>query len=120
MSGLAKRISNVGPSVFAEMNALARARGAVNLSQGAPDFDGHPDVIAAAVAALQSGTTTQYAPSPGTPALRQAVADHARVQYGHIVDPEREVLILGGASLAVFFMTMALVEDLLERPEGFH
>ncbi len=110
MDFLASRVRNVGPSVFAEMNALARAHGAVNLSQGAPDFDGPPEVIQAAVAALQSGLTAQYAPSTGTEALRQAVAGHALRYYGHQVDPEEGVLVLGGASLAVYFVIMGLID----------
>ncbi len=110
MKLLASRVQNVGPSVFAEINALARAHGAINLSQGAPDFDGPPEVIGAAVAALQSGLTTQYAPSTGTEALRQGIAEHARRFYGHQVDPDQGVLVLGGASLAVYFAITGLID----------
>ena len=109
MTSMADRVSHVGPSVFAEINALARQYEAVNLSQGAPDFDGPPDVIAAAVAALRSGRTAQYAPSMGTPALREAVAGHARQHYGQAVDPDREVLFVAGASLGIFFAMLGLV-----------
>ena len=110
MNRLAQRVTTVGPSVFAEINTLARQEGAVNLSQGAPDFDGPLEVIAAAIDALRSGTMAQYAPSLGTPALRRAVADHARLFYGQEVDPEGEVLILAGASLAVYFVIMGLID----------
>jgi N-succinyldiaminopimelate aminotransferase len=109
MHRLAQRVTTVGPSVFAEINSLARQAGAINLSQGAPDFDGPPEVIAAAIQALQAGNLAQYAPSLGTPHLRRAVSDHARGYYGQEVDPDREVLILAGASLAVYFVIMGII-----------
>ncbi len=110
MKPMADRVQSLGPSVFAEMNALAREYDAVNLSQGAPDYDAPPEVIRSAVEALLSGQTSWYAPSLGTPALKQAVADHARRHYGQEVDPEREVLIVAGASLGIFFATMGLID----------
>lgn len=109
MKKISNRTMNLGPSVFAAINGLARQHGAVNLSQGAPDYDGPPEVIQSAVAALQSGQTSWYAPSVGAPALKQAVADHAARHYGQHVDPEREVLIVGGASLGIFFALMGLI-----------
>ncbi len=109
MNPVANRLSNIGASVFVEINALARQHNAVNLSQGAPDFDGPPEVIAAAVAALQSGTTSQYAPSLGTPLLREAIAAHARQHYGQNVDPARDVLVVAGASLGIYYVVMGLV-----------
>lgn len=109
MNPVANRLSNVGASVFVEINTLARQHNAVNLSQGAPDFDGPPAVIAAAVAALQSGSTAQYAPSLGAPRLREVIADHARLFYGQSIDPAREVLIVAGASLGIYYVLMGLV-----------
>ncbi|MFC1959107.1 aminotransferase class I/II-fold pyridoxal phosphate-dependent enzyme [Chloroflexota bacterium] len=109
MNTLANRVKNVGPSVFAEINMLARQHQAVNIGQGAPDFDGPPEVMAAAVAALESGQTAQYARSLGTPSLCQAIADHAQQHYGQTVNPETEVLIVGGASLGIYFVLMGLV-----------
>ena len=70
---LTPRLSAFGTSVFAEMTALARQHGAVNLGQGYPDFDGPDFVKRAAVEAIQAGHN-QYAPMPGLPALQQAVA----------------------------------------------
>lgn len=110
MKTMATRTMKLGPSVFAEINGLARQHGAVNLSQGAPDFDAPPEVILSAVDALRSGTTSWYAPSTGAPVLKQAVADHAFRHYGQQIDPDREVLIVGGASLGIFFVMMGLVD----------
>ncbi len=109
MRQMADRVQDLGPSVFAEINALALRHRAVNLGQGAPDFDAPPAVIQSAVEALRSGQTAWYAPSVGTPALRRAVAEHARRHYGQTVDPDADVLIVAGASLGVFFAVLGLV-----------
>ncbi len=109
MPTYARRVAGYGPSIFAEINALARQHNAVNLSQGAPDFDAPPPVVAAAVAAVQAGLN-QYAPSTGRPSLKQAVADHARIHYSLDLDPEHGVLIVAGASLGVFLAILGLVD----------
>ncbi len=109
MSKIANRVKDFGPSVFAEINSLAREHQAVNLSQGSPDFDGPVEVIESAVTALKSGRFSQYAPSVGAPHLKQAVADHAARHYGQVIDPDSQVLILAGVSLGMFFTIMGLV-----------
>ncbi|WP_227466047.1 aminotransferase class I/II-fold pyridoxal phosphate-dependent enzyme [Nocardioides dongkuii] len=83
---LAQRLRGIPPTIFTEMSALAVRTGSVNLGQGFPDVDGPPGVIAEAVRALQGGQN-QYAPGPGVPALRQAVARHQQRHYGIELDP---------------------------------
>jgi N-succinyldiaminopimelate aminotransferase len=61
---LATRLQGIAPTIFTEMSALAMRTGSVNLGQGFPDQDGPPEVIAAAVQALEHGAN-QYAPGPG-------------------------------------------------------
>ena len=46
---MSQRVAGFGTTVFVEINDLARQHNAVNLGQGAPDFDGPPEVLAAAV-----------------------------------------------------------------------
>ena len=70
MSKMSDRVAGFGTTIFTEINKLAQQHNALNLGQGKPDFDGPPDVIAAAVRALQSGDRNQYAPGPGAPSLR--------------------------------------------------
>ena len=98
-----------GVSVFTEFTDLANRYGALNLSQGFPDFDGPDSIIDAAVTAMRAGHN-QYAPSPGLPALRQAVAGKVRRLYGMDPDPEEEVTVFCGATEALFSTIMALVE----------
>lgn len=106
---LASRLQGFGTTIFAEMTALAVAHDAVNLGQGFPDFDGPPEVLEAAVAAIRDGHN-QYAPGTGVPALRHAIADHQRRFWGVEVDPDREVTVTAGATEAIFATLQALLE----------
>ena len=95
-------------SIFTRMTALAERTGAVNLGQGFPDFDG-PAAVEAAVAALRAGHN-QYAPLPGVPALRRAVAEHQRRRYGIELDPDSEIQVTFGATEALASALLALLE----------
>jgi N-succinyldiaminopimelate aminotransferase len=106
---LTSRLAGFGTSVFAEMTALARLHGAVNLGQGYPDFDGPQFVKDAAAAAMRDGHN-QYAPMPGLPALQEAVADHQRRFYGIELDPGSEVTIHPGATGALCATFAALLD----------
>jgi N-succinyldiaminopimelate aminotransferase len=106
---LTSRLAGFGTSVFAEMTALAREHGAVNLGQGYPDFDGPDFVKKAAIAALRAGHN-QYAPMPGLPALQQAVAEHQKRFYGLEHEPTAEVTIHAGATEALCAAFAALLE----------
>ncbi len=101
MPHMAQRVAGFGTTIFSEINSLARAHNAVNLGQGAPDFDGVPEVVAAAVQALHS-EYNQYAPGVGLPAVKQAIADHAARFYGQTLDPASEVIVTAGATEAMF------------------
>ena len=106
---LASRLQGFGPTIFAEMSALAVRTGAVNLGQGFPDTDGPAEVAEAAVAAIRAGHN-QYPPGPGIPELRLAVSDHQRRWYGVELDPDREVLVTAGATEAIAASMLALCE----------
>lgn len=106
---LVARMRGFGTTIFAEMSALATATGAVNLGQGFPDFDGPPEMLDAAVAAIRDGQN-QYPPGPGTAVLREAVAAHQQRFYGLVVDPATEVVVTAGATEAVTAAVLALCE----------
>lgn len=105
---LATRLHGIRPTIFTEMSQLALRTGSVNLGQGFPDDDGPPAVIAEAVRALEHGAN-QYAPGPGVPALRQAVARHQQRHYGIDLDPDREVVVTTGATEGVAAALLGLV-----------
>jgi N-succinyldiaminopimelate aminotransferase len=107
---LVTRMREFGTTIFAEMSALAVRTGAVNLGQGFPDTDGPPEMLDAAVAALRGGRN-QYAPGPGIPELRTAIAEHQRDWYGLQFDPETEVLVTAGATEAIAATILALCES---------
>src|SRR5947209_18749662 len=98
MSAFARRVASFGTTVFTEINALAQQYNALNLGQGKPDFDTPPDIVAHLVQAAQAGQYNQYAPGPGTPSLRQAVAEHAGRFYDLDIDPAKGVVITCGAT----------------------
>jgi N-succinyldiaminopimelate aminotransferase len=106
---MAARVSGFGTTIFSEINNLAREHGAVNLGQGAPDFDPHPEVLAAAQEALLGGFN-QYAPGIGIQKTRDAIAAHAARFYGHQVDPATEVVVTAGATEAIFATILGLCD----------
>lgn len=106
---VAQRFRSFGKSIFAEMTALANAHGAVNLSQGFPDFDGPEIARAAVIEAINKGYS-QYAPMTGVPVLRQAIARAwARAGRGEI-DPDAHVTVTAGCSEAIGAAMMGLLD----------
>jgi N-succinyldiaminopimelate aminotransferase len=95
-------------TIFTEMTDLAQRTGAINLGQGFPDEDGPEEIIEAATAALRAGHN-QYAPLPGVPELRQAIADHQRRHYGIELDPDTQAQVTFGATEGIASTLLALV-----------
>src|SRR3990170_7886373 len=106
---IAARLAGFGTTIFTEMSALAERTGAINLGQGFPDEDGPAEVLEAAAAAIRDGHN-QYAPLPGVPALRHAVAEHQRRFHGLEVDPEAGVQVTFGATEAIAAALLGLCD----------
>lgn len=106
---MANRIQSFGTSIFSEMSALALEHGAINLSQGFPDFAAPHLVKQAAIDAIRSDQN-QYAPSPGLPELRRAIAATYARDYRLEANPLSEVTITSGATEALCATIMALVD----------
>ena len=98
-----------GTSIFSEMTRLANAHGAVNLSQGFPDFEGPLSLVDAAVLALRTGAN-QYARSQGLPALCQAIAAHQQHFYGLSWDPDTEVAAFAGCTEGIAAALLGLLD----------
>ncbi len=102
------RLPDVGVSIFAVMTRLANDHGAINLSQGFPDFDCAPDLIGLVQEWLGRGRN-QYAPMSGVLSLRQALARTFERLYGARYDADTEITVTAGATEAIFSTILALV-----------
>jgi len=107
--GVNARLRPFGATIFAEMTALAVKHGAVNLGQGAPDFDGPEFVKEAAVKAIRDGRG-QYARMTGLPELTSAIAARFAKTSGLVRDPERDVVVTCGATEAILDCMLGLLE----------
>jgi len=95
------KLPQVGTTIFSTMTQLANDCGAVNLSQGFPDYPCDPPLLDALGEAARAGHN-QYAPMSGVPALRQAIAAKLRSSPGIDADPDREITVTAGATQAIF------------------
>ena len=102
------RLPKVGTTIFTVMSALATERGAVNLGQGFPDFDGDPALLDAVYQAMRDGLN-QYPPMAGVLPLRDAVAAKIEALYGRRYDPASEITITAGATQAILSAILAIV-----------
>ena len=105
---IVSRLPAVGTTIFTIMSRLAQECGAINLSQGFPDFSAE-DMLFERVAHWMRAGHNQYAPMAGVPALRAAIAAKVEAFYGAAYDPEHEVTVTAGATQALFTAVAALV-----------
>lgn len=107
---VSSKLPNTGTSIFAVMSQLATEQGAVNLSQGFPDFKVSPVLIELVAKAMHDGHN-QYAPMPGLPKLREAIAEKTSRLYGAEYDPDTEITVTAGATQAIFAAITAFVKE---------
>ncbi len=98
---ISSKLPDIGTTIFTIMSALATEHGAVNLSQGFPDFDTPPALIDLVARHMRAGRN-QYAPMQGVAALRERIAAKTADLYGNPVDPETEITVTSGATEALF------------------
>jgi methionine aminotransferase len=102
------RLPDVGTSIFTVMSKMAADHGAINLSQGFPDFQVDEKIIELVYKYMREGYN-QYAPMPGMPALKQIIADVIQRTYAHTIDADTEVTITPGATEAIFSAVAACI-----------
>lgn len=95
------KLPDVGTTIFTVMSRLANEHGAINLSQGFPDFDCDPALVETVARHMREGHN-QYAPMQGVLALRQAIADKIERLYGRRYDPETEITVTSGGTEGLF------------------
>jgi len=102
------KLPEVGTTIFTVMSQLAAETGAINLSQGFPEFDPPAGLLERVRHHLEAGRN-QYAPMPGVPALREAIAAKTLAMQGHEVDADTEVTVCTGATEGMFAAIQAIV-----------
>jgi len=102
------KLPRVGTTIFTVMSQRAAELGAVNLGQGFPDYDIDPRLGDLVHEAMRQGYN-QYAPMPGMPQLREAIAAKLDRSYSVRVDPDLEITVTLGATEAIFSSVQALV-----------
>ncbi|MGK3988642.1 methionine aminotransferase [Sorangium sp. So ce136] len=102
------KLPSTGVSIFTVMTRLANEHGAINLSQGFPDFDCAPELVEAVARHMRAGHN-QYAPMQGVLALREALSAKIERLYGRRYDPATEITITSGATEGIFSTLTAFV-----------
>lgn len=105
---VAHRLASYGTSIFTEMTRLANEKGAINLSQGFPDFDGPEFVRNAAIEAIRAGHN-QYARMSGVPPLNNALAARWQRLTGQSIDPDAQISVTNGCTEAIAATCLGLL-----------
>lgn len=106
---IGQKVSRFTESVIREMTRQAVVHGAVNLSQGFPDFPAPADIKEAACQAIRADLN-QYSITWGARNFRQAIAQKTLEYLGVEVDPEREVVVTCGSTEGMIATMMAIVD----------
>ena len=107
MPTTSRRTASFSESVIREMTRVSQVHGAINLSQGFPDFDPPRELIEAAKAEMDAGHH-QYAITWGAPPLRRALGAKIGRDTGLSVDPETDLVVTCGATEAMMVAMMTV------------
>jgi len=104
------KLPDVGITIFTVMSKMAAEHGAVNLSQGFPDFDPPAELVERVSHYMRQGMN-QYAPMQGVPQLRQQIARKIATLYQLEIDPDTQITVTSGATEALFAAIAAVVHS---------
>ncbi len=107
---ITSKLPNVGITIFTQMSQLAAQTGALNLSQGFPDFDA-PQALCDAVGRHIASGHNQYSPMTGLLALRQQISAKIARSYGVNVDADNEITVTPGATQAIVCAIQAVIRS---------
>jgi methionine aminotransferase len=108
MISVVSKLPQTGTTIFTVMSALANEVGAINLSQGFPDYNCSADLIGLVNKAMNDGHN-QYAPMAGVMSLRERIAEKTEKLYGAVYNPETEITITAGGTQAIFTAISAVI-----------
>jgi aspartate/methionine/tyrosine aminotransferase len=104
---VSRRVSHFTESVIRDMTRQAMLHGAVNLSQGFPDFPAPAEIKRAAQEAI-AADVNQYAITWGAKALRDAISHQMQRWQGIKVDPQREITVCCGSTETMIATLLAV------------
>ena len=104
------KLPKIGTTIFTTMSNLANDHGAINLSQGFPDFDVDERLKHLAIKYIKKGPH-QYAPMQGALPLREAIYDKVNAMYNASYDVENEITITAGATQAIYTAISAIIKE---------
>jgi len=102
------KLPGAATTIFTVMSKMAQDEGAINLSQGFPDFDG-PAALRDRIYWHMNHGHNQYAPLAGVPELREQIAAKVAELYGREADPASEITVTPGATEALYCAITAVV-----------
>jgi methionine aminotransferase len=104
------KLHKTGTTIFTVMSGLANETGAINLSQGFPDFPVAKELITLVNKAMKDGHN-QYAPMPGYKPLRDRLAEKIKSRYTASYDPDTEITITAGGTQAIYAAITAVIRE---------
>ncbi len=107
MPQLSKRVGTFTDSVIRRMTRISNRYGAINLSQGFPDFDPPRPILDALAKAAYAGPH-QYSITYGAENFRQALAEKQGRAIGRAIDPETEIVVTCGGTEAMMCAMMTV------------
>lgn len=102
------KLPHVGTTIFTIMSGLATEYGAINLSQGFPNFPTSPDLIELVSKYLRNGFN-QYAPMSGIKELREIISKKTYNLYKVNYNPDTEITVTSGGTESLFSAISAVV-----------
>jgi methionine aminotransferase len=109
MIRITSKLPQTGTNIFTTMSALATEVGAINLSQGFPDYHCSPQLTDLVDKAMKDGYN-QYAPMAGLMTLREQISIKTEKLYGAKYNPDTEITITAGGTQAVFTAICAAIQ----------
>ena len=107
MPKLSNRVNTFTDSVIRRMTRISDKYGAINLSQGFPDFP-PPKAMTDALAKIAAEGPHQYSVTFGAPNLREAIAKKQSKAFKRNIDFEKEVLVTCGGTEAMMCAMMTV------------
>ncbi|EHQ30238.1 methionine aminotransferase [Mucilaginibacter paludis] len=109
MIRITSKLPQTGTNIFTTMSALATEVGAINLSQGFPDYTCSPELVSLVNKAMKDGHN-QYAPMAGVMGLREQISIKLEKLYGAQYHPDTEITITAGGTQGVFTAISAAIQ----------